>query len=357
MPRRPRSAAAIERAYDEQADMDVIAHVCQGFCDGKSGTQIRGEVQSRYRRALGREEPYKILSFAGLKGWLEFVPPIEHQRADELRWAHPRLEGVDVVNTRELNDVAARAARTLLQLVRKLAYDKPTVHVGLAGGWTVLQTVKRLAKLLTQPLDDLPRGLCFHAMVTGLQANHPETDPNTFFNFLSLLRPEPSFVTLHGPALPTAEMISQLRDSHVPTQRAFQRGEEIDIIVTSGSSWKDEDSQLRHLMLDYEMHGDVAQLDKDGCVGDVLWQPLNRNGPIRDEELKVGVMTLMQLDELPRAIDRGKKVLLILGPCGRCSRPRGDLLETVLNLRERHLTHLVTDVRTARFETGDTHNG
>jgi DNA-binding transcriptional regulator LsrR (DeoR family) len=354
MPRRPRTPADIEKAYDEQEDMDVIAAVCQGFCKGQSGTKIREGVERELGRSLSREEPYKILSFAGLRGWLEFVPPLEHKRADKIRWDHPKLEGVEVVNTKDPEEVAARAARTLLRLVRRRAYDRDVVHVGLAGGWTVLQTVQSFAKLLSLPMRDLPKELCFHAMVTGLQANHPETDPNTFFNFLSSLPPlETSFVALHGPALPTAEMIAQLRKTHVPTQRAFEREEEIDIIVTSGSSWKDGDSQLRNLMLDYQLEEEVAKLEKRGCVGDVLWQPIDGDGPIPSDELEVGVMTLTQLSNLPLEIEGGKKVLMVLGPCGICSSPRGDLLEAVLSFQKRYLTHLVTDVRTAAFESAE----
>jgi DNA-binding transcriptional regulator LsrR (DeoR family) len=353
LPRRPRTPADIKKAYDEHADMDVIAAVCRGFCQGLSGTKIRREVERELGRSLSREEPYKILSFAGIKGWLEFVPPLEHKRADEIRWNHPMLEGVEVVNTKDPEDVAARAARTLLQLVRQRAHGRDVVHVGLAGGWTVLRVVQSFAKLLSLPMSGLPRGICFHAMVTGLQANHPETDPNTFFNFLSSLPLETSFVALHGPALPTAEMIEQLLATHVPTRRAFEREEEIDIIVTSGSSWKDGDSQLRNLMLDYNLEEEVAKLEERGCVGDVLWQPIDRDGPIPSDELEVGVMTLTRLGNLPLEIEEGKKVLLVLGPCGLCRSPRGDLLEALLSFEKRYLTHLVTDVRTAAFESAD----
>jgi DNA-binding transcriptional regulator LsrR (DeoR family) len=353
LPRRPRSPADIEKAYDEHEDIELIAAVCRGFCEGQSGTKVREEVERKLGRKLSREEPYKILSFAGIKGWLEFVPPLEHKRADEIRWNHPLLESVEVVNTKDPADVAARAARTLLQLVRQRAHGREIVHVGLAGGWTVLLVVQSFAKLLSLPMSDLPRAICFHAMVTGLQANHPETDPNTFFNFLSSLPLETSFIALHGPALPTAEMIEQLRAAHVPTQRAFEREEEIDIIVTSGSSWKDGDSQLRNLMLDYKLEEEVAKLEKRGCVGDVLWQPIDRDGPIPSEELEVGVMTLTQLSNLPQEIEEGKKVLLVLGPCGLCRSPRGDLLQALLGFEKRYLTHLVTDVRTAAFESAE----
>ena len=49
----------------------------------------------------------------------------------------------------------------------------------------------------------------------------------------------------------------------------------------------------------------------------------------------------------------GKKVLLVLGPCGLCGSPRGDLLQALLSFEKRYLTHLVTDVRTAAFESAE----
>ncbi len=352
MARRARTATDIKRRYDSLEDRELVAAVCERFCQGQSPTEIRESILEDLRRKLTREQPYQILSFAAMNGWLQFVPPVDYSLGAKLKDDHPWLEGVEVVHSGSIEQVAARAARVLLQLVRQTAHSRQqkTVRIGLAGGLTVLETVKHFGQLLSRPRSelpaDLPKELCFHAMVTGLQLHDPRTDPNTFFNYLSGLVVETDFVALHGPALPTRAMIDQLRKSHAPTQEAFELGEQIDIIVTSGASWKDEDhSQLRKLMLVYP--NEVEGLQNEGCVADMLWQPVNERGPIKNES-RVRALTLLRLDEMPDAIRKqGKKVLLVLGPCSICSRPRDDVLRTLLNLEDQYFTHLVAETRTA----------
>lgn len=352
MPRTKRTRADIPRLLEDLDDMKVIEAVCDGFCRGLSATEVRKEVEERLGTRLSREKPYQILSLAGMNGWLEFIPPLEYALAEHLRQNYPFLEDVDVVRTTHLEPVAARAARMLLQLVRQAAYEKSEVHVGLAGGWTVLTMVKHFARLLDQPMEDLPDRIVFHAMVTGLQLDDPETDPNTFYNYLRPLPIETKFKALYGPVMPDAETIAELRRDHKPTEDAFLAGDEIDIIATSGSRWQDEHSQLKELMTKYqdpeEKVTDTEKLEEEKCVGDILWQPINAQGPI-ETDLHVQAMTLKELAELPGDIRGGTKVLLILGPCGACGAARGDLLRAVLELKERYVTHLVTDIETGNL--------
>ena len=335
-------------------DMRVIEAVCDGFCQGLSATEIRKKVNKDLKTELSRERPYQILAMAGMEGWLEFVPPLEYALAEDLSRDYPFLRGVDVVRTTHLEPVAARASRTLLQLVRQTAYEKSEVHVGLAGGWTVLTMVKHFAKLLDQPMDDLPKTIVFHAMVTGLQHDDPKTDPNTFYNYLDspAVDVETEFVALHGPVMPEADMIKDLRKRHRPTMEAIAAGDEIDIIVTSGSRWKDEHNQLKRLMTKYLDPKDTQKLERDHCIGDILWQPITAEGPM-EQELRVQAMTLKKLQKLPGEIQAGTKVLLILGPCGECGTPRGDLLRAVLDMDQQYVTHLVTDVQTASLNPPD----
>lgn len=355
MPRKPRTRAAIMKRYEKLDDMELIEAVCTRFCAGKSASQIRDEVEEELNRSLTREQPYQILAYAGAKNWLQFTPPLEYEQAQRLTWAYPWLQGVEVVMTRTLDPVASRAARMLLQLIRQTAHDKSTVHVGLAGGWTVLQLVKHFAELLGQPMDDLPEEICFHAMVTGMQLRYPHTDPNTFYNYLWSLPVRPRFVTLHGPDLPTREIIDHLRETHKPTQQAFEEGEKIDIVVTSGSAWEDEHGLLKNLF-EEQYPDDYKVLLDARCVGDMLWQPINSDGPILGKT-KVEAMTLKSLDDLADEIPRGLKVLLVLGPCGRCATPREDVLRTVLNLEKRYVTHVVTDYRSASIDTDSNSRG
>ena len=166
--------------------------------------------------------------------------------------------------------------------------------------------------------------------------------------------------------------------------------QEVDILVTSGSSWRimeisssgelrgahdyDADwdpawnptgtdplnaiySQLKAMMRQRDKRG-YNRLIRAGTVADMLWQPLTFNGPV-DFETKVQAMTLAPLQEIPDFIDRGKKVLFVLGPYEGGSdeggSDKGDVLLAALgagadegsSLRTL-FTHLVCDHRTAR---------
>lgn len=359
MARRPRTRADLRRRYDIHEDMQLIDAVCTRFCEGDSPTQIRERVEKELKRTLTREQPYQILSFAAMNGLLKYAPAADYRLAQMLK-ADPRLEEVEVVLTDQVELVAARAAQVLLRVLQQLAVREKAeeVHIGLAGGGTILRTVKAFGQLIDQPIKGLPKKLVFHAMVTGLQLHDPRTDPNTFFNYLPFGQRgklTTKFVALHGPALPDAQMIEDLKRNHPPTKTAFEEGEHIDIIITSGTSWSDDDddrrhnhSQLKSLMRKYpdgEGPDAVRKLEKQGCVADMLWQPVSKKGPI-ENETRVRAMTLRQLQQLPDEIQRGTKVLLVLGPCA-CGRARDDVLRTVLGWKERYITHLVADSRTA----------
>ena len=46
-------------------------------------------------------------------------------------------------------------------------------------------------------------------------------------------------------------------------------------------------------------------------------------------------------------IREGQHVLLMLGSCGKCKTPKGNILHTILNQKEKLVSHLVVDSRTA----------
>lgn len=91
----------------------------------------------------------------------------------------------------------------------------------------------------------------------------------------------------------------------------------------------------------------MRQLEQAGVVGDVIWQPSSaEHGPIR-LETGVRAVTLVDLDLLPSMVQQQKNVVLVLGPCGSCRGPKSAILKAILSWRERMITHLVTDTRTA----------
>ncbi len=65
-------------------------------------------------------------------------------------------------------------------------------------------------------------------------------------------------------------------------------------------------------------------------------------------------MTLIELTDFKRFIAEGNAVVLMLGPCRVCSKPRTELLRTILGLGDHLITHLVTDTRSAAEMLGPT---
>ena len=102
-----------------------------------------------------------------------------------------------------------------------------------------------------------------------------------------------------------------------------------------------------HNYRDYSPHT-VAMLCQDGCVSDMLWLPPASHGPIDSTRYPHRAMTLIELAMLPGYIQRGTQVLLVLGPCSVCHRPKTDILGTLLHLPEPILIHLIVDSRSAR---------
>jgi hypothetical protein len=58
-------------------------------------------------------------------------------------------------------------------------------------------------------------------------------------------------------------------------------------------------------------------------------------------------MTLLEPRDLLGFVRRDKTVILLLGPCGSCGRPKGDVLAAILS-QKNLITHLVADSRSVR---------
>jgi DNA-binding transcriptional regulator LsrR (DeoR family) len=91
---------------------------------------------------------------------------------------------------------------------------------------------------------------------------------------------------------------------------------------------------------------DLERVLEAGAVGDILWQPVGAQGPIELEDT-IRALTLVQLRDLPDFVARGNRVLLMIGPCGKCNQPKGRILHAILNQRRRLISDLVVDSRSA----------
>jgi len=339
------STAEAHGYTEEELDSLVCSHVGEGHPPAEIATML----WERYGIKIPREKPYQILGSAALRKQFIYEPSLEHVMADRIHYER-HLQEVRVVHTALFQDVGYRAAETLLELViqhAKRNRGKDCVHIGWPGGYSMHKMARYFADRLRRPIPGMPKSICLHALVGGADPKDPTTDPNAFFTYFledPVTRDYVSFWLLHAPAIVQARQFKALK-KWPGIVEAYQAARDLDIIVTSASQWADQDSMLFKYMKHYPTS--IQTLESARCVGDLMWRPVGRDGPI-ELETDIRSMTLVELSELPGFIARGGSVLLAIGPCGGCRRPKGHILRTILNLKEPLVTHLVVDTRSAR---------
>jgi DNA-binding transcriptional regulator LsrR (DeoR family) len=348
--RRRRSTAEAFGLSREELESLVCSHVGEGH----PPAEISKLLKKLYKIRIRRERPYQILAAAAIKKLFQYLPPLESKMAGDIRRSH-HLEDVQVVHTARFQDVAFRAAETLVEMVLQHARSKKgkdCIHIGFAGGYSMHKLARCFADMLRQPGLGLPKVICLHALVGGADPKDPTTDPNAFFTYFledPFVRDLMDFALLHAPAIVHARQFTEIKEWEGIVE-AYREAKDLDIIVTSASDWADPHSMLYKYMRNSPESIDA--LKRAHCVGDMMWRPLGENGPI-EFETAIRSMTLVELSELPAFIERGGSVMLALGPCGGCRRPKGQILRTILNLKEPLVTHLVVDTRSAREMLSD----
>jgi DNA-binding transcriptional regulator LsrR (DeoR family) len=324
-----------------------LATVCDYICyEGLSATEITKRMKAEHSEKMTREEPYRLFRKAAGNGWIRFNPPPAYAQQRQLKDEHRWLQDVSVVQTARYENVAYRGAEMLLELLQQ-HYAGKEVHIGFSGGYALRTLARRFAELLREPAKHLPDKIVFHALVAGFDVNDPTTDPNAFFTYFvgdPAMQVKTSFVALHAPAVVEPELLPRLRAQR-GIDKAYRKASEINIIVTSTSCWQDEDSMLRNYM---KVAGESAgELEKAGCLGDMLWQPIGPDGPI-ELETAIRAMTITELGDVSRFVREKNQVLLVAGPCATCHRPKTEVVKAILDQDDPLITHLVVDSRCAR---------
>jgi DNA-binding transcriptional regulator LsrR (DeoR family) len=319
--------------------------ICRYLCKGLTVKEIQERVKSEFPTAkLKREDVYAHFREAARRNFIHYRPPRSLRLEDQIRDGYRWLQEVKVVLTAVRRDVAGEAARVLVKLLQQFKREKgkDVVHIGFAGGHSMRALAHAFSDELCEPVEGLPGSVVFHALAAGGELNDPTTNPNAFFSFFSykpVLKIETRYVGLSAPTIVTPDDMHWLKK--LPDiKAAFSAVHDIDIIVTSGTEWGDPDSALKKRIKGAA--GCVATLNKEKCVGDIFWRPIGANGPI-EVETEYRALTLIELFQLPGFIKNGKRVLLMLAPCGGCNKPKGKLLECVLHQKKPLITDLVVD--------------
>jgi DNA-binding transcriptional regulator LsrR (DeoR family) len=335
---------------------EVEAAIAKLFCQGLPVSKIREEARKRFNIKLSREEPWRILTRIARRRGFHYGPGSDLAMSEAIHTRYPWLEidHVKVVETADSSDVAAEGARYLLHLIQEHCQARPGTleyHIGYAGGRCLRQLAFEFARLLCQPeqYDDFPEKIVFHSIVAGFGDEDPETDPNYFYPYFvtPAIQVKTEHVALPAPGMVDPEQIKTLKDFPL-IANAFKRIDEIDVFITSASHWEDQHSTLQTLLRGSERS--LAVLKDANTIGDMCWQPFSAIGPIDLGEYKpeLQALVLVTLNDLHERIQKGKDVLLVLGPCGRCNKPKGSVLKAILGTRSSLINHLVVDSRTAR---------
>jgi DNA-binding transcriptional regulator LsrR (DeoR family) len=331
------------------SEQEVRSIACHYFCSrGMIATEIRDRLKEKHGVDVTREEVFRFIREGAARGMIHYEPPLEQTLQRKIRsrlyqWLHD----VSVVETAVPEHVSNRGAEMLLELLQQ-RYADGEVHIGFSGGRALRTLARRFSQLLREPSKRLPKRIVFHAMVAGFDVEDPTTDPNAFFTYFvedPILEVETSFVALHCPAIAEGALRERLRT--LPgIAESYERAHEIDIIVTSTSSWRDEHCILRRYVKASD--GSVDELEKAECDGDILWEPIGPNGPL-ELDTPIRAMTLMKLSEVSDLIERDKKhVLLVAGPCPSCQQPKTEVVRAILDNHRQLVTHMALDSRCAR---------
>jgi DNA-binding transcriptional regulator LsrR (DeoR family) len=344
--RKPRTGRRKSRPAADLDDVELQSRVLDLFCAGKTVSEIQRKLKAATPPVLlNRWEPYEIVRRAAQLKRLVHKPPIEWELSESLKTQYHWLETVTVVHTSVSQDVSFRAAEKLLDIMvqHRNAYGADSeFHIGFAGGGVLEATARILARTLASNKKPLPKRLVFHSMV-GRFSDDPATDPNSFAaHFTGQPMPiEVRFVGLMVPGFVEGDTANVLRNLD-GIRQSYERVSEIDVIVTSaGGHWGKGCSRLHELFDEREDIASLKWLESAGCIGDLMWCPLARTGPIKPRGLRA--MTLVQLDDLPGLVAQRTRIMLVLGPCVTCGLPKADMLDAVLNLSTPLITDLVVD--------------
>ena len=342
-PSKPKKVTTFARQRDHRLqdllkNFELLSLVCYMHTAGATNKEILRAVRKKFSKAkLKREDPNWIIRWAAKEGWLRFRPPYHHEYRQQIRDLYS-LQEVEVISSSEVNVVAWESARMLLHMLRSVG--KETVHVGVAGGHTVRALMHALAEQMVAPVSDMPRVVHFHALAAGFDPDEPSTNPNAFVTFFDgkFITTQIRFTGLSAPAMVEPATYERLKEHFPDIRDAFEAAKKLDIVVTSGSTWHVDGILCKRMKAE-----DQKTLEAEGVIGDLLWRPISKRGPIEAETDRA--FTLVELQQLQQFAREGKKVLVALAPCGLCGELKGTLLQCILE--HKIVTHVVVDARSA----------
>lgn len=338
---------------------ELLAEACLKFLGGMGAVDIVTWLRGRGFE-INRQQSLPLLREAAHRGLLRVHPPADRDVAVNVADCFGRspetirVVPVDARSTldliaaaADLDKVAAAAADLIVLLIKELGSrrGKKWVHLGLGAGMTTMMIARILAERLRTE-QSLP-GLVLHALSQGFSVDQPNTAPVAMFGLFTGLPTEVRYVNYLGPLAAGAETRLENVTELPRVNESFAAAKDIDIVITSLASSKDEHGDLNQLMR-HAKPDDVAALEEARHCGDVQFSPYSVDGPI-DMDGRLRPMVILQLSDLVEmAKTRDKHVILVAGPCKQCDRTRADALRPLMRTAALAVwTHVVLCSRTA----------
>ncbi len=374
----PKKGVGARRSINDESDELVFA-VCQRFFEhiqGKSrkgvATAVAEWLAEEYGRAdLTREKIYPLVWLGIRRNFLFLQAPVEKELSAKIidkfnlaQFLTAQDGSVNVVNVsgkEASKQVASVAADKIVELICKIEAEKKReaelknedpekvrVHLGLGAGYAAMEIAKRLS---SRTLSQAPK-LTLHAISSGgYYTAEPQYDPTTYFTYFIDKQLDVECVGFFSTPIVQNESYKQIMRK--PSLRsAFERRDEIDVVVTSLATADDEHGLVRQYLgrlkrNDWIEEDALKTLKSDGWVGDVLFQPYSKTSATQAKTIRtVALFDLADIAEFVKTPN--KHVVLIGGPCNACGALKTNALRPLLTEPSlRVWNHLFIDRETA----------
>jgi hypothetical protein len=149
-PRRARKGTL----WKHLSEGEVLSIVANLFVDGMKPSDIVEHMRAQYGETNFKlQHPYRYLRLAAANGMFEFALSSTNDLGLQrrIRRKYTGLTTVEVVPTVVASDVADRAAKVFIELVRqKVKLGVRDIRVGLMGGGTIMAVCRALARALAR---------------------------------------------------------------------------------------------------------------------------------------------------------------------------------------------------------------
>lgn len=358
------------RAVDPSANGQTGTSAPPGRPKGRKRTKPAGPVDRVVERLADwpglegcrREQVYPLLWEAVRRGFVAINPPrhlrLEADLARRYGAGQNQVRVVPVRGPSAITHVAMAGANLLAGLIAEVWREKTAgggaeharVHIALGAGTTSELLARHLALLLQAHAEVPP--LTIHALTSGFRVEDPGTAPVTFFHLFDPQRLDVRYVGLFSEAVVESANYEVVKNA-IGVRESFRLRDEIDIVITSLASREDPHGMLNQLLDSYralnpEAHRRMIEmLDEQRWCGDVQYLSYSPKGPINQLQ-GIRAVTLFEIPDLVEMVNRGRRVVLLSGPCGKCGRSRSDALRPLLEVPTlRVWSHLVCDLTTA----------